>query len=490
MRFLLKENVLYPVFSHNKGMPISRHTTIPHIPTTNHQFSYSKQLQQHLCGKELFSTEIPFSIEELFSHYQNGLVRLNHGITLEKGRRICNRCNNKNEGLFASFDCAKCGEQNCHYCRKCVMMGRVSECTPLFSWCGPNDTKSDLVPLQWTGNLSKGQSKASEAVIQTINTKEDLLVWAVCGAGKTEVLFKGLEVALGQGMKVCIATPRTDVVLELAPRLKKVFPTLEISALYGGSEDKNKHSSLYISTTHQLLRFKEAFDCVIVDEVDAFPYTADTSLQFAVTKSRKKESSLIYLTATPSKRWKKEVQQNKRYSVKIPLRYHGHPLPVPEFTWCGNWKKRLMKGLLPKNVENWLFTRLKSGKQAFLFVPSISVIQKVVDVLRKHDNRIEGVHAEDPNRREKVNLFRSGEIPIIVTSTILERGVTIPNSDVAILGSEDEIFTESALVQISGRVGRSAIYPTGTITFFHYGKTTAMMEAKKHIEKMNEEAKK
>lgn len=80
-------------------------------------------------------------------------------------------------------------------------------------------------------------------------------------------------------------------------------------------------------------------------------------------------------------------------------------------------------------------------------------------------------------------------MPVIITSTILERGVTITNSDVAVLGSEDDIFTESALVQISGRVGRSASYPSGNVTFFHYGKTQAMVEARKHILKMNEEAK-
>jgi competence protein ComFA len=58
-----------------------------------------------------------------------------------------------------------------------------------------------------------------------------------------------------------------------------------------------------------------------------------------------------------------------------------------------------------------------------------------------------------------------------------------------VLGSEDDIFTESALVQISGRVGRNAAFPTGEITFFHYGKTQAMLDAKRHIEQMNEEAK-
>lgn len=301
-------------------------------------------------------------------------------------------------------------------------------------------------------------------------------------------MFKGVERGLTEGKKICIATPRTDVVLELAPRLRHVFPSTSIAALYGGSEEKHKSAALTISTTHQLLRFKQTFDCIIVDEVDAFPYSADTSLQFAVEKSRKEKSSLIYLTATPSEKWKNEVKQKKRDAVTIPARYHGHPLPVPEFAWCGNWRKQLSKGKLPKNVVQWLKERLASGKQAFLFVPSVRLIDEVVDLCRELDQRIEGVHAEDPERREKVLRFRSGDMPIIVTSTILERGVTIPNSDVAVLGSEDGIFTESALVQISGRVGRSASYPNGNITFFHFGKTKTMIDAKRHIQQMNHKA--
>lgn len=310
----------------------------------------------------------------------------------------------------------------------------------------------------------------------------------VCGAGKTEVLFKGIEYGLTNGKRICIATPRTDVVLELAPRLRKVFPSSTITAFYGGSEEKHQSASLYLSTTHQLLRFKEAFDIVIVDEVDAFPYSVDQSLQYAVEKSRKPTSSLIYLTATPSKQWKRDVELKRRMTVKIPARYHGHPLPVPTFTWCGDWKKKLKKETLPSIILKWISTQLKSKKQGFLFVPSVSVIDQVVHVCKQFDERIVGVHAEDPERKEKVNGFRSGDIPIIVTSTILERGVTIANSDVAVLGSEDDIFTESALVQIAGRVGRSASYPSGDIILFHFGKTQAMLDAKRHIEQMNHEA--
>lgn len=487
MRFLHNNSFLTPVFIYNEGLPLSRYEQLPQIPK-NPNFYFLKKLQQHLQGKELLLTEIPFPVEEIQNHYKKGYIQLNYGVRRKQQRLFCTRCGNSNSSFFSSFDCAKCGEPECHYCRKCIMMGRISECTPLYSWSGPPFLEETDSRLKWEGQLSRGQAVASQRVEDVVLNNNELLVWAVCGAGKTEVLFKGIERGLTEGKKICIATPRTDVVLELAPRLRHVFPSTSIAALYGGSEEKHKSAALTISTTHQLLRFKQTFDCIIVDEVDAFPYSADTSLQFAVEKSRKEKSSLIYLTATPSEKWKNDVKQKKRDAVTIPARYHGHPLPVPEFAWCGNWRKQLSKGKLPKNVVEWLKERLTSGKQAFLFVPSVRLIDEVVGLCRELDQRIEGVHAEDPERREKVLRFRSGEMPIIVTSTILERGVTIPNSDVAVLGSEDGIFTESALVQISGRVGRSASYPAGNITFFHYGKTKAMIEAKSHIGQMNHKA--
>ncbi len=87
--------------------------------------------------------------------------------------------------------------------------------------------------------MSTGQNLAAQGVIEAIKQKESFFIWAVCGAGKTEMLFYGINEAL-QKKRVCIATPRTDVVLELAPRLQEVFPYIKVAALYGGSVDKKK----------------------------------------------------------------------------------------------------------------------------------------------------------------------------------------------------------------------------------------------------------
>jgi len=368
------------------------------------------------------------------------------------------------------------------------MMGRISACTLLIGWNGSvPDTQLPVTIKHWQGTLSKGQQVASDHVNSAIQQNQEHLVWAVCGAGKTEVLFAGIEAALAAKKRICIATPRTDVVLELTPRLKAAFPEIKVASLYGGSEDRHVYAPLTIATTHQLLRFYQAFDAIILDEVDAFPYTVEESLQYAAIQARKPSSAMIYLTATPNQKWQRECRTGKRAFTTIPARFHRHPLPVPEFAWCGNWQKQLQKNKLPTNVLRWITERIHANKQALVFFPHIPLMEKALPHLRQLAISIEAVHAEDPDRKEKVQRMRSKEIPLLLTTTILERGVTFPNIDVAVVGAEDAVFSESALVQIAGRAGRSKDYPEGVVTYFHYGKTEEMVRARKQIVSMNRE---
>ncbi|WP_066315094.1 DEAD/DEAH box helicase [Bacillus sp. FJAT-29814] len=487
MRFIIKNNkLIMQKFFTEDSLKISQIPAIPQQPPGSN-YPYNHDLQKLLTGKQLLLDDIPFRHDELQTHYDNGYVTFRKGIEYNGKKPVCTRCGNKDPQWFASYPCARCGE-TCLYCRHCLMMGRISECTPLLGWNGPvPDTMLPLKIKAWQGTLSKGQQAASDKVVEAILNKQEVLVWAVCGAGKTEVLFAGIEAALAENQRVCIATPRTDVVLELTPRLKAAFPQIPISSLYGGSEDRHLFAPLTIATTHQLLRFYHAFDTLILDEVDAFPYTVEESLQHAAVQARKPDSGMIYLTATPNAKWQRECRTGKRTYVTIPARFHRHPLPVPVFVWCGNWKKRVGKGRLPVNVLKWIKDRLQNGKQALVFFPHIALMEKALPILRQFHPNIEAVHAEDPERKEKVQRMRNKEIPMLLTTTILERGVTFPNIDVAVVGAEDQIFSESALVQIAGRAGRSKDHPDGVVTFFHYGKTDAMLKARRQIVSMNRE---
>jgi competence protein ComFA len=471
-----------------KPVPFNELPEIKPLPL-NSSYIFDEKLQQTLYGKMLLLDEIQLPLETIQEHYVNGYVYYNVGVKKTKYGFVCSRCGNEKDHLFASFSCFRCKSEKCVYCRNCIMMGRVSSCTPLLSWSGPDVIWSQVNDLEWQGELSSGQQVASDRFVEQVGKSGELLIWAVCGAGKTEVLFKGIEKALQMGLRVCIATPRTDVVLELVPRLKAAFPDTLIASYYGGSDERELPAQLVISTTHQLFRFKQAFNIMIVDEVDAFPYSYDRTLQHAVSCAVHPEHFLLYLSATPSRKMKKAVKQDQLPSVKIPKRFHGFPLPEPKMVWSGEWKKRLERGKLPAAFLKWVKSQVESGRRTMVFAPSVSIIEKVAKLIKEHlEVEVEFVHAEDSLRKEKVERFRQGKIKLLVTTTILERGVTVPFLDVVVFGADHEVFSESALVQMAGRAGRSKDDPNGQVLFFHFGKSLSMLSAIKHIRGMNEEA--
>lgn len=305
--------------------------------------------------------------------------------------------------------------------------------------------------------------------------------------GKTEILFPAVFYALNKGLRVCIATPRTDVVLELLPRFQKVFPKTTIHALYGNSPKQSGFAQLILATTHQLFRFENAFDVVIVDEADAFPFTFDEPLQNAVLKVKKENAPIVFVTATPSSTILSQVKkENWGYSF-IPKRYHNFPLPVPRFEALWSYQRRIEKGRIPSKLMEWTIKRIENQEPFLIFFPTIQLMEKALPLFQKIHENILSVHAEDPHRKEKVLKLRNEEILGLLTTTILERGITIKNVQVAVVGAESRIFTSNALIQISGRVGRHVQFPKGDIVFFHQGITVEMDIAKEEIIRLNQE---
>ncbi|WP_396126288.1 DEAD/DEAH box helicase family protein [Anaerobacillus sp. CMMVII] len=343
------------------------------MPPLNSTYNYSETLQQLLSGRKLLFQEINLSIEIIHEHYLHGFVSYHKGITEKNGSYFCQRCGNQKRHLFAKHACARC-EAECVYCRHCLTMGKVSQCSPLLTWTGTHvHYEKRNRALEWQGTLSQGQQHASEKIIAAVGTAKKLLIWAVCGAGKTEILFEGMNKAIEEGQNVVIATPRSDVVHELTPRIKSVFPQIAVISLFGGSEDRGKQGQLVLATTHQLLRYHDHFDFVVIDEVDAFPFSYDPMLKFAAKQAAKQTATTILLTATPDKK----LQKSKDLEiVKIPTRYHGFPLPVPKSKWIGNWRKLLKKERVSDTIMDWLKNEwLLNSKRFYLFLQSPSSIK-------------------------------------------------------------------------------------------------------------------
>ncbi|KAI3473402.1 hypothetical protein Pfo_031488, partial [Paulownia fortunei] len=110
-------------------------------------------------------------------------------------------------------------------------------------------------------------------------------------------------------------------------------------------------------------------------------------------------------------------------------------------------KKRIKKGLPVSYL-------VETNKRFLVFVPKVRWFP------RMHGDF---VHANVKHRQEKVQGMRNENLHILSRQQYLNVVVTFPGIDVIILGADDEMFTENALVQIAGRVGRKSDCPTGLV---------------------------
>ncbi len=436
-------------------------------------------IEAFLRGRIWMKQVIPFPEEQIQEVIDKGDATVVSGIS---ANGQCARCLENSKEYVIPFQCATCGKV-CRYCRKCIRMGRISSCTELVIWTTPVVPKAGSRTFGWSGSLTQLQANASKAISESIRKNEHHLLYAVCGAGKTEILFPPIHEALQNGLRICVAAPRTDVILELSPRFQQAFPDATIHTLYGNSPEQTGYGEIVLATTHQLYRFQEAFDLLFVDEADAFPYSLDQSLERAVKKAVKPCAPIVYISATPSKTLQKQIIVHS----KIFRRYHGAPLPVPTYQALWNYERHIRKGKIPTALKKWIENRLKRKQPFLLFFPTIELINQAAPLLKQIDQTIEAVHSEDAERKEKVMQLRAGKLAGLATSTILERGITIPHLQVAVIGSCHRVFDRAALIQIAGRVGRSGEDPTGEIVFFHNGITGQMDAARTDILFYNKE---
>ncbi|WNR44686.1 DEAD/DEAH box helicase [Paenibacillus roseipurpureus] len=449
----------------------------------------------------------------------HGDVTITNGLLLQERREwrrlfkkvagySCKRCGSGSERMYMS-DCVHCG-QACPYCEECLTMGRVRSCSLLVlggsrgiasGRVGVGDLSAYIEP--W--GLSDAQAHASGEGLRYLHEMEssscsagprEFLIWAVTGAGKTEMIFPFIHYTAARGGRVLIATPRKDVVLELQPRIQRAFAAYSVVTLYGGSAQRWEQGQITIATTHQLLRFHQAFDLVIIDEIDAYPYHNNPMLIYAAAKVCKPSGTTILLSATPPRAVRQAAERGKLPHVRVPVRYHKHPLPVPQLITTPMLRKSIASQSIPQSIVSRLEVSIARGAQVFVFVPNIGLVEPMVGLLRKKllggkaAVRVEGTSSKDASRTEKVQFFRDRDIRVLVTTTILERGVTVPQSDVFILDADSKLFDEAALVQMAGRAGRSKDDPYGKVYFAAAEVTKSQKEAVRQIRTMNRIARK
>ena len=81
--------------------------------------------------------------------------------------------------------------------------------------------------------------------------------------------------------------------------------------------------------------------------------------------------------------------------------------------------------------------------------------------------------------------FKKGRYSYLVTTAVLERGVTVKDLQVIVYGADNSIYDSAALIQIAGRVGRKKDAPSGEVIFYADRKTEEMEKTVREIEFCN-----
>lgn len=352
---------------------------------------------------------------------------------------ICSRCGNNNNDCVGTLN----GER---YCRKCL------------SFSGEQAAVIKYAPLNVTANLdydlTEEQKKVATAVVSYYKQNINTLIYAVCGAGKTELVFDVIVEALKNGEQIGFTVPRKEVVIEIAQRIKNTFPKVRVISVFGEQTDVLT-GQIIVLTTHQLYRYPNYFDLLIFDEIDAFPYKGDFVLEAMFKQSVR--GNFVILSATPSKRLLQTFAKNGKI-LTLFTRFHGNKIPVPVV-------KRCFKVFNFICLVYYLEQFIKNKKPVLVFVPTIKQADLIYKSLRLLIPNGNLVHSKIVDNSGIIQEFKNFKYNYLVTTTVLERGVTIKGLQVIIYGADHAIYDAASLIQISGRVGRKKEESDGQVVF-------------------------
>lgn len=284
------------------------------------------------------------------------------------------------------------------------------------------------------------------------------------GSGKTIVTLFAMLLAVENGFQAALMAP-TEILADQhygnITRLLKDFP-LNIVLLKGGSYKGKAQTKNAISTgeanliigTHALLQSDISFEklgFVAVDEQHRFGVQ-----QRATLAKKDKHPDLLYLSATPIPR---SLSLTVYGDLEVSIINELPPDRIPVKTLVRSNQKI---DLVYREVAK----ELAAGSQVYVVCPLIEESDKMdlLDAQRMHNHLSTNVfpqyscvllHGKMPSREKDTIMlrFKAGEIRILVSTTVIEVGLDIPNASVMIV-EHAERFGLAQLHQLRGRVGR------------------------------------
>lgn len=288
------------------------------------------------------------------------------------------------------------------------------------------------------------------------------------GSGKTIVSIIAAYKAVKSGYQVAILAPTMILAKQHLNNFKKVLEKYNITCdlLVGGMTAKQKRIALekvksgetdIIIGTHALLEENVEFNklgLVVTDEQHRFGVK-----QRSMIVSKGNNPDVLVMTATPIPR-------------TLALILYGD-LDISIIDELPPNRKKIETIAVSKKMEervnNFIKQEISKGRQAYIVCPlveetdnldnaNLKSATELAEEYKKEvfkDFRVECLHGKmKPKEKDDImQKFKDGEIDILVSTTVIEVGVDVPNSSIMVIENAER-FGLAQLHQLRGRVGR------------------------------------
>lgn len=336
---------------------------------------------------------------------------------------------------------------------------------------------------------TEDQIKALEEIKRDMESPRpmDRLLCGDVGYGKTEVALRAAFKAVMSGKQVAVLVPTTVLAQQhydtFRHRLAAFPVTVEMLSRF--RTPREQEQILYglamgaidiVIGTHRLIQpdvqFKD-LGLVIIDEEQRFGVTHKEFL-----KKLRTEVDVLTLTATPIPRTLYMALTGVRdiSSLNTPPEER-----LPVVTHIGPYSPRLVRQAILRELER--------GGQVFFVHNRVQTIHAMRLHLEKlvPEARIAVAHGQMPEQElaQVMRRFTAGEVDVLLTTSIIESGLDIPNANTLIVDRADT-FGLAQLYQLRGRVGRGAM--RAYAYFFRHRKLAPTPEGQERLEILAEHA--
>ena len=302
------------------------------------------------------------------------------------------------------------------------------------------------------------QMKATQAVKADMESTMpmDRLVCGDVGFGKTEIAIRAAFKAVADNKQVAVLVPTTILAMQhyktFKSRLADMPCTVDyLSRLRTAKEQKDILARLesgelnIVIGTHKLIgksvKFKD-LGLLIVDEEQKFGVGVKEKL-----KQLKVNVDTLTLTATP-------IPRTLQFSLMGARDLSVISTPPPNRQPILTEVHTFDEGIIKEAVS----FELNRGGQVFFINNRIEQLPKIAGMLTRlvPQARVITAHGQmDGNTLEQIMLdFMEGKYDVLVSTTIIESGLDIPNANTIII-NDGERYGLSDMHQLRGRVGRS-----------------------------------